>query len=281
MISYIISCSARFQMEPTFKSSHRDWQAPPVTACRRCRWPGPGPGPGRLLAATRRRTEPGIRNLHHLDENSCIGTTRDIQVCTSMAMSYWYLQVYTMLYQTRNFYTGINRYKYIKYHCIDDFSWRSQWRTLLPGWYMEVCTCHVMCNISWCPKPELKNPVFRMCWTRTNMVHTYTYKYMLVHTHTKVTTTFHFKSGLNCLATPASFPTTLELSLAWSFLPLSSLLDCQTTQAGLAAPKLPQPRVDFIDLAAPTTPASWGFIVGLFHQTLIRVYTRTTPTVYT
>ncbi len=42
----------------------------------------------------------------------------------------------------------------------------------------------------------------------------------------KVSTTFHFESGLIRLATPAS-----------------SLLDCQTTQAeaGLAAPKLPQP----------------------------------------
>ncbi len=100
-----------------------------------------------------------------------------------------------------------------------------------------------------------KNPVFRMCWT--NMVYTGTYRYIQVHTssswytHTKVTTTFHFKSGLIRLATPASFPTTLEVSLACSFLPLSSLLDCQTTQAGLAAPKLPQPWVDLIDIAAP------------------------------
>jgi hypothetical protein len=54
-----------------------------------------------------------------------------------------------------------------------------------------------------------------------------------VHTHTKVTTTFHFKSGLIRLATPASFPTTLELSLACSIHPLSSLLDCQTNQAWL------------------------------------------------
>jgi hypothetical protein len=52
------------------------------------------------------------------------------------------------------------------------------------------------------------------------------------------------------LATPASFPSTLELFLACSFLPLSSLLDCQTTQAGLAAPKLPQPGVNLIDIAA-------------------------------
>ncbi len=43
------------------------------------------------------------------------------------------------------------------------------------------------------------------------------------------------------LAMLASLPSTLKLFLACSFVPLSSLLDCQTTQAGLAAPKLPQP----------------------------------------
>ena len=103
--------------------------------------------------------------------------------------------------------------------------------------------------------PEVQNekiPVFRMCWT--NNVYTGTYKYILVHTfmytHVKVTTTFHFKSGLIRLVTPASFPTTLALSVLCSFLPRSSLLDCQATQAGLAAPKLPQPQVDLIDIAA-------------------------------
>ena len=61
-----------------------------------------------------------------------------------------------------------------------------------------------------------------------------------MYTCKKVTTTFHFKSGLMMalilLAMPASFPSTLEFFLACSFVPLSSLLDCQTTQAGLAAP---------------------------------------------
>ena len=62
-----------------------------------------------------------------------------------------------------------------------------------------------------------------------------------MYTYKKVTTTFHFKSGLIRLAMPASFPSTLELFLACSFVPLISLLGCQITQAGLAAPKLPQP----------------------------------------
>ncbi len=74
-----------------------------------------------------------------------------------------------------------------------------------------------------------------MCWM--NKVYTCTIKYIHVqsfmYTHTEVATTFHFKSGLIRLATPASFPTTLELSLACSIHPLSSLLDRQTNQAWL------------------------------------------------
>ncbi len=49
-----------------------------------------------------------------------------------------------------------------------------------------------------------------------------------MYTYKKVTTTFHFKSGLIPLALPTSFPSTLELFLACSFVPLSSLLDCQS-----------------------------------------------------
>jgi hypothetical protein len=48
----------------------------------------------------------------------------------------------------------------------------------------------------------------------------------------------------------------LKIFLACSFLPLSSLLDCQTTQAGLAAPKLPQPGVDLVHNAAPPSVCS-------------------------
>ncbi len=38
-----------------------------------------------------------IWNYHHLDENSCIGSTWDIPVYLSMNMSYLYVPVYTML----------------------------------------------------------------------------------------------------------------------------------------------------------------------------------------
>ncbi len=87
----------------------------------------------------------------------------------------------TGIYKKRHSYTGI--YRYMKYHCIDYFSSRGRWRTFLSGLCMKVCTCHVLCNISWSPK--WKNPVFRMCGT--NIVHTGRYRYILVHhdTHTQ------------------------------------------------------------------------------------------------
>ena len=69
----------------------------------------------------------------------------------------------------------------------------------------------------------------------------YTKVYTPIYSYKKASTTFHFESGLIRLALPASIPSTLGTFIARSFLPVSSLLDCQTTQAGLAAPKLPQP----------------------------------------
>ncbi len=78
-----------------------------------------------------------------------------------------------------------------------------------------------------------------------------------MYAHKKVTTTFHFESGLRLirLAMPASLPSTLEPFIACSFLPFSSLFDCQTTQAGLAAPKLPQPGVNLVDIV-PRLPSA-------------------------
>ncbi len=77
-----------------------------------------------------------------------------------------------------------------------------------------------------------------------------------MYAHKKFTTTFYFESGLIRLAMSASFPCTLEPFMACSFLPLSSRFDCQTTQAGLAAPKLPQPGVNLADIAAPRSVCS-------------------------
>ena len=72
------------------------------------------------------------------------------------------------------------------------------------------------------------------------------YQYIL----TQITLTFHFLSGRSIIATATSLLLTLVLCSAGSILPLSSLLDCQATQARLATPKLPQPRVNLIDVAA-------------------------------
>jgi hypothetical protein len=80
--------------------------------------------------------------------------------------------------------------------------------------------------------------------------------YTVIYAHKKVSTTFHFESGLIRLEMPASFPSTLEPLIACSFLPLSSRLDCQTTQAGLAAPKLPQPGVNLVHIAVPPSVCS-------------------------
>jgi hypothetical protein len=91
-------------------------------------------------------------------------------------------------------------------------------------------------------------------------VYTFMIKYIKVYTviyaYKTVSTFIHFESGLIRLAMPASFPSTLEPFVACSFLPLSSPLDCQTTQAGLAAPKLPQPGVNLVDIAAPSSVCS-------------------------
>ncbi len=82
--------------------------------------------------------------------------------------------------------------------------------------------------------------------------------YTVIYAHNKVSTTFHFESGPIRLVMPASssFPSTLEPFIACSFLPLSSLLHYQTTQAGLAAPKLPQPGINLVHIAAPPSVCS-------------------------
>jgi hypothetical protein len=73
------------------------------------------------------------------------------------------------------------------------------------------------------------------------------YQYIL----TQLTLTLHFQSGRIIIATAVGLFPTLVRYFAGSILPLSTLLDCQATQARLATPKLPQPRVNLIDVAAP------------------------------
>ena len=71
--------------------------------------------------------------------------------------------------------------------------------------------------------------------------------------HTRLcsfTTTLHFPSGPISLATPASLSTELEPLRLSSLLPGTCLFNPQTTQAWLASPKLPQPLVHLIHIAA-------------------------------
>ena len=88
-------------------------------------------------------------------------------------------------------------------------------------------------------------------------VHRCTYWYKSVHPsiyqYIQVCTTLHFKSGAICLAMPTSLSWTLVPVNAGRLLPVFSVFNWQTTQARLATSKLPQPRVNLIDIAA--TPA--------------------------
>jgi hypothetical protein len=72
------------------------------------------------------------------------------------------------------------------------------------------------------------------------------YQYIL----TQIALTLYFQSGTITLATLMSLLPMLVRSFAGRILPIRSLLDCQASQARLATPKLPQPRVNLIDVAA-------------------------------
>ena len=67
-------------------------------------------------------------------------------------------------------------------------------------------------------------------------------------------TTLYFASGWSRLANPFRLGRTLAPGFACSSnMPFVSLRDGQAPQAGLAAPKRPQPRVDLVDIAAPSS----------------------------
>ncbi len=87
------------------------------------------------------------------------------------------------------------------------------------------------------------------------LIHTRTYSYILVYTRTYSYilsyNTLYFESGWIRLATTYCRCCTLVPCIAHSILPFCGLFDGQASQAGLAAPKLPQPRVDLINIAAP------------------------------
>ncbi len=80
----------------------------------------------------------------------------------------------------------------------------------------------------------------------TYSVHTCLYEYILL----QMQPTLHFQSGTITLVTLTSLLPTLVRRSAGRIFPIRSLLDCQAAQARLAKSKLPQPRVNLIDVAA-------------------------------
>ena len=100
-----------------------------------------------------------------------------------------------------------------------------------------------------CADHEYLQPLIILVHTRTYacQVYTRTYSYILSYN------TVYFEPGWIRLAMTycRRCTGTLVPCIADSILPFCGLFDGQASQAGLAAPKLPQPRVDLIDIAAP------------------------------
>ncbi len=71
---------------------------------------------------------------------------------------------------------------------------------------------------------------------------------------------FASESGLVGLATPTVLSRSPALLACFvrCDLPLECLLNTQTTQAGLATKKTPQPQVNLIDIAAPPSVSSYS-----------------------
>ena len=66
----------------------------------------------------------------------------------------------------------------------------------------------------------------------------------------------YFESGFAGLTTPTGLCCTLLACFLRCDLPLECLLNTQTTQAGLATSKTPQPQVNLVDIAAPPSVSS-------------------------
>ena len=79
--------------------------------------------------------------------------------------------------------------------------------------------------------------------------------YYILGTYT-VKRLLYFESGFVGLATPTVLSSTLLACFVRCDLPLECLLNTQTTQAGLATCKTPQPQVNFVDIAAQPSVSS-------------------------
>jgi hypothetical protein len=104
---------------------------------------------------------------------------------------------------------------------------------LILGRYMKLYTFHVQHNTSWCFKCKIH---FLASSVRKMYIHVHTGIYCHVRIQTKVTTTFHFESGLIRLATPTSYQSTLEPFIACSMLPLPVSATVRPPRLGLPRP---------------------------------------------
>jgi hypothetical protein len=118
-----------------------------------------------------------------------------ILVCTCMYwyvgvhnFTFWYVPVYTCMYQT-----AIIRTSYILVCTISKSWWFFTLGALILGRYMEVYTSHVQHNTSWCFKCKIIH--FLASSVRRMYIQVYTGIYSHVCIYTKVTTTFHLESG--------------------------------------------------------------------------------------
>jgi hypothetical protein len=106
-----------------------------------------------------------------------------------------------------------------------------------------------------CRDHEYLQPLIILIITDTYsyiLVHTRIYLYILVVVSYILSyNTVYFESGWIRLAMTYCRCCTLVPCIAHGILPFCGLFDGQASQAGLAKPKLPQPRVDLIDIAAP------------------------------
>ncbi len=92
------------------------------------------------------------------------------------------------------------------------------------------------------------------------------YSYILVYTCTYS----YIQSACSRLAMSYCLCCTLVLYIAHSILPFWGLLDGQASQEGLAKPKLPQPLVDLIDIAAPQS-VRWSSVCTAIREAWILV----------
>ena len=167
--------------------------------------------------------------------------------------TYQYISVHTSIYQYILVCTVTSD--------IDICSYRS---TVL--WFFSIDAHMSNAQYMTYSSPKQQNteyPVFMKYY-----VHRCTYWYKSVHPsiyqYIQVCTTLHFKSGEICLAMLTSLSWTLVPVNAGRLLPVFSVFNWQTTQARLATSKLPQPRVNLIDIAA--TPAVHCCCISAAHR---------------